>query len=127
MVIQFQIRIFHSMLEEFKSLSLEEPEMELSLLLQKLDLGPDADLEELTVKMKTCKVKWSKKAKLAYNKQKVECGVCGKVLNRGGISYHKTSSRHKKALRKLKRKEPSGNRSKAVGKIRKSRKPTPEV
>ena len=78
--------------------------------------------EELTAKMKTCKVKWSKKAKLAYNKQKVECNVCGKVLNRGGISYHKSSSRHKKALRKLRRKEPSGNRSKAAGKTRKNRK-----
>ena len=121
-VSQFQIRRFHSMLEEFKSLSLEEPEVELSSLLQKLELGPDADIEELTAKMKTCKVKWSKKAKLAYNKQKVECSVCGKVLNRGGISYHKSSSRHKKALRKLKRKEPSGSRGKAGGKTRKSRK-----
>ena len=40
----FKFGSAHIMLEKFSSLSLEEPEVELSLLLKKLDLGIEADI-----------------------------------------------------------------------------------
>ena len=47
-----------------KNLSLSEPEDELAVLLQKLELGDDLDLADVTSRMKNCRIAWTSKIRL---------------------------------------------------------------
>jgi hypothetical protein len=87
-----------------RDLSLSEQHDDLADLFQKLELGEDLDLDEVTSKMKKCKIRWSARLKRLYNKQEVRCTVCGRAFQRGGKARHGSTRVHKKAVRAIKRK-----------------------
>ena len=50
-----------------KNLSLSEQEDDLAGLLQKLELGEDLDLADVTSRMKNCRIAWTSKIRVDYS------------------------------------------------------------
>ena len=63
----------------------------------------ETSVNELVAMTKKLKIKWTKHMKAAYNKQKKTCDICGSSTTRGNWAKHKTTRRHKKAARKIKK------------------------
>ena len=65
-------------------------------------IAENHEKDHLASMIKRVTLKWTAATRLAYNKTKRQCEICGSSRNRGNWANHLTTNRHKKAFRKLK-------------------------
>ena len=99
-----------TLIEKIGALELDEDVTFLTKQLETLvvDRGEITELGEMFSKLRTTKAikaKWA-----AWNRQRKWCCACRSTVRRGGWADHKTTKKHKRNARKLKRLPPKANK-----------------
>ena len=99
-----------SVIEQLRSLDLDLDVTNLKDQLETLvvDPGEISELGEMLSKLhttKAVKARWA-----AWNRQRKWCNACRSTVRRGGWSDHKTTKKHKRNARRLKRRLPKANK-----------------
>ena len=99
-----------AVIEQLRSLDLDVDVTKLTEQLETLvvDPGEISELGEMLSKLRTTKAVKARWA--AWNRQRKWCNACRSTVRRGGWSDHKTTKKHKRNARKLKRRLPKANK-----------------
>ena len=97
------------LIKQLGNLELDEEVTALTHQLKTLivERGEVRELTEMFSKLrsaKAVKAKWA-----AWNRQRKKCVACGSTVRRGGWADHRTTKKHKRNARKLKRHPPKAN------------------